>query len=288
MINRKVFISGQIRSGTTLIGSVLAEVFKRHCYYEPFSPVHGIFESLSWYEVLKSEDKKVFIKFLTGKNGFKYNRKNDNVKERLKEYVGGVENLRYLSNIRLRSEYPSLIKDPIALFNAEFILDQGFELILTMKNIFQFIDSMNRVGWDIDIKEIKSYSDSYFKEMDLSQLDLSIRQDRIIFYWIVSILQINSLKNRATIIDSQSYLFRTNELFDDLFKILGLTNTSSKFKDKFFRSSSVILNHRTHNLKRNLEQIKVIKLNSKNHWDICNKCGDYLHIYSDLLRNYSL
>ena len=134
---RNLLVTGSHRSGTTLLGVLLAESPEFSFVYEPFNPDYGT--NLKDF-VCQDCGLRIDTWFVGV---------NDSNK------AGWYKHLKHLINARSLRGKRSLIKDPFAYFSAEWIATQFTADVLVMiRNPRSFVSSLKKMEWPFDFKNI--------------------------------------------------------------------------------------------------------------------------------------
>lgn len=146
---RRIAICGTHRSGTTLLGSLLAVDPRSRQIFEPFNPVFGIADATrsfvagdwpgnQWHEVID--------RFVAG-DGMRF-RVPDNEPRNLARWVKGTRLAREYTAARLFRPRRLVIKTPFLSLASQYLIDRhGMQVVFTVKHPASFFVSLRRVGW---------------------------------------------------------------------------------------------------------------------------------------------
>lgn len=156
---RPILITGSHRSGTTWAGKVISESSDIFYLHEPFSPKIDYWYGADnhntqfdhWFTYINQKNEKDYL---------------PQVKKLLKSDYSFWEELRYTKNFKQflkdywrfkkqrRNPKRLLIKDPIALFSAEWLAKRfNFQVVVLVRHPAAFTSSLKRLNWVFDFNE---------------------------------------------------------------------------------------------------------------------------------------
>jgi len=158
---RHILVTGSHRSGTTWVGRTIARNPGIRHILEPFSvdyPCHDVDLRLSqWFTHYESSPQKREIRktfddlFRPGRVRYAY--------LRFRKSPRGLERLaHFLAEVIYPPQRPRvLVKDPIALFSADWLYETYDLMVICMiRNPFAFVGSVKEAGWDFDFEVLAS------------------------------------------------------------------------------------------------------------------------------------
>ena len=156
---RKILLTGSHRSGTTWVAKMIAAAPGIGYIHEPFNPViyrpwlcSRKFEGFTY---VTRDNEAPFVRPLQKTFNFSFNgwgairsiRSRGDLKRRLNDF-------RESRDRRKRSLRP-LVKDPIAVFSAEWLADRfDMDVIVLIRHPAAFVSSIKRVGWRHDFANL--------------------------------------------------------------------------------------------------------------------------------------
>lgn len=154
MINNKkpILVTGSHRSGTTWVGKMLAASPKVGYIHEPFNPTHrpGTYTAKlpHWFLYVTEENEAPYYEPMKNTLAFRFSLGAELPAIRSLRHVGRMaKNYKNFSTYRLRQAIP-LIKDPIALFSAEWLAARfDMSVITLIRHPAAFAYSIRRLNW---------------------------------------------------------------------------------------------------------------------------------------------
>lgn len=153
-MNRRkpILITGSQRSGTTWVGNMIATSPSVAYIHEPFNLTHsaGICGAKFdyWFTYVTEENEAAYYKYIRDTISFRYNtfgemkaiRSYRDVKRMIRDY-------RLFYEYRFRVLTP-LLKDPIALFSAEWLAKRfDLNVLVMVRHPAAFVSSLKRLNW---------------------------------------------------------------------------------------------------------------------------------------------
>ncbi|MBC8175044.1 MAG: sulfotransferase [Candidatus Marinimicrobia bacterium] len=273
-----ILVTGSHRSGTTWVGKMISFSPQVQYIYECFHP-NGILRSKKifdiWYQYLDEQDQQPYLNELERIFKYKYsffeafslfdrfgkfNLRNSPVRI---DFYCDVLKLR----VTLKKEKPQpLLKDPIALFSADWIFENfQSQNIVLIRHPAAFVSSLRRLNWRFDFN-------NFLNQPKLMEKHLHSFEDQI------NSLSGNPIEEAAVLWNCihhvikyyhdnfPSWIFRRHEdlslepvnQFEDLYSILDLDFTN-KIKDKI----KILTGETMPGEVRKKEKIHQLKRNSK-------------------------
>lgn len=155
---KPLLVTGSHRSGTTWVGKMIAATPSMAYIHEPFNPLHhpGLCNVTFpyWFMYVTKENEDAFHTPLKNTFEFRYNMWSEMCAMRTPRHVGRlVRDYCTTSIYRLRSATP-LIKDPIALFSSEWLVQRfGMNAIVLIRHPAAFASSLKRLHWAHDFSQ---------------------------------------------------------------------------------------------------------------------------------------
>ncbi|MFX0022743.1 MAG: sulfotransferase [Candidatus Hermodarchaeota archaeon] len=203
MNSRKpILVSGSHRSGTTWVGKILATSPLVGYIHEPFNIDcrMGICNALFpfWFTYITEENQNLYYNDLKETFAFQY------------KLINGVKSIRSLKDLGFmlktyskfflyrRKKLRPLIKDPIALFSAEWLVKTfDMDVVILIRHPAAFASSLKRLNWNFPfkhfLKQIRLIEDHLldfkpeiirYAESEPTIIDQAILLWRIIHYQI--------------------------------------------------------------------------------------------------------
>lgn len=152
MIKKPILITGLHRSGTTWVGKMIANSPSVGYVSEPFNINHhlGICSAKFdyWFPYISDENEDIYYNYIKRTVSFSYN-----LIEEIKT-IRNIRGIKYLVKDYLNFLYyhfsnaRPLIKDPIALFSAEWLASKfDMDVIVLIRHPAAFVGSLKRVNW---------------------------------------------------------------------------------------------------------------------------------------------
>jgi len=157
-MKRPILVTGSHRSGTTWVGRMLCAGGDAFYIHEPFNaraagPVWLPKKFPYWYFYFTSENAAEYENALENVMNLRYP---------VLDGIRKVRNLRYLLrlgrdsfaslNARLQDERP-LVKDPLALFSAEWLAERfNMQVIIMIRHPLAFASSLKRLDWQFNFE----------------------------------------------------------------------------------------------------------------------------------------
>lgn len=151
---KPILITGSHRSGSTWVGKMIAESSSVVYIHEPFNieyrPARGIDNVCSqyWFTYINSENESLYYQKINDIVQLKYNLGETlkNIKARRQILDILRENLNF-TKYRLLQKRP-LLKDPIALFSAEYLASQfNMDIVVLIRHPAAFAGSLKQTNW---------------------------------------------------------------------------------------------------------------------------------------------
>jgi Sulfotransferase family len=153
-----ILVTGAHRSGTTWVGKMLALAPGVGYVHEPFSPLTapGISGAQfdRFFAYVTAENAAEYVPALEQTLGFDYG---------VRRQLGAIRSLRdafhsardYSAFVRARAAHARpLVKDPIALFSAEWLAERfEMDVVVMIRHPAGFASSLQRFGWTHDFGE---------------------------------------------------------------------------------------------------------------------------------------
>ena len=160
-MTRPIVVTGSHRSGTTWVGRMLCLSGEAGYIHEPLNPVrrpgwmgHPV---PYWYVYITDANATLYEDDLARVLRFRYPSVRNAVRVRKPEHVGMLfSDMGRSVRPRLAGARP-LLKDPFALFSAEW-LERRFEadIVVTVRNPVAFVGSIKRLDWQFKFKTLLS------------------------------------------------------------------------------------------------------------------------------------
>lgn len=158
---KPILITGSHRSGSTWVGKMIASSPKVHYIHEPFnvdfSPGAGISRSRFkyWYTYISEENEDQYYSALKDTISYSYSTFSALKSLRSPRAINKViqEYLRFRQNriLKLRP----LLKDPIALFSAEWIASRfNADVVVIIRHPAAFVSSLKRKNWQFPFSNL--------------------------------------------------------------------------------------------------------------------------------------
>jgi hypothetical protein len=153
-MSKPILVTGSHRSGSTWVGKMIAESPQIHYIHEPFNVTHppggGICRAQFnyWYTYISSENEEMYYKALKDTVEFSYStlsafrriKSHRHIKKVIRDYY-------QFKQSRAQNLRP-LLKDPIALFSAEWLEAKfNVDVIVIMRHPAAFVSSLKRKDW---------------------------------------------------------------------------------------------------------------------------------------------
>jgi hypothetical protein len=152
MNKRPILITGSHRSGSTWMGKMIAKSKEVHYISEPFNKMHrpGICNSkfYYWFPYITKGSESKYIKSVKDTLNFKFSfwadlksiKRKGHLRSLIKNYYG-------FSIAKIKGQRP-LVKDPIAIFSAEWLADKfNSQVIVLIRHPAAFAGSLKRLNW---------------------------------------------------------------------------------------------------------------------------------------------
>lgn len=267
--NKPILITGSHRSGSTWVGKMIAKSAKIGYIHEPFNlnQTMGVCGAkfTKWFQYISNENQDLFVKHIRKTLNFSYNlgqelqniRTPKNIVKMLIDYNNFTKN-------RILKRRP-LIKDPIALFSAEWLASEfDMNVIILIRHPAAFASSLKRLNWQFSFKHLLEQNllmDKYLypfeaemnefvkKEKDI--IDQAGLLWKIIHYVILKYKQ--NYENWLFLRHEDISLNPTQE-FEDIFNKIDLEYTASvrkKIKKYSNNSNPKEPTRKYNNIKRN-------------------------------------
>jgi hypothetical protein len=209
MISKKpILLAGAHRSGTTWVGRMIAESPLVGYIDEPFNLLHplGICAAKFdyWFQYISRENESIFYEHIKNTIGFSY------------DLVAGVKTIRCRADLwRILRQYTSflkcrisnvrpLIKDPIAVFSAEWLASTfDMDVIVLIRHPAAFTSSLKRLNWTIPFSHfleqpllMKDHLSSFEAEVrEYADKEHDVIEQATLFWRLIYHMVINYQKN---------------------------------------------------------------------------------------------
>lgn len=134
---RPILVTGSHRSGTTIIGTLLAESPETRYVYEPLNPKDGVYMSKTEFgvcNVCKTKIPTYFLK-IDKTNQEKY-----------------IPHFKHLLNAKVLLGKRPILKSPFTMFASEWIAERyGAKVIVLIRSPLGFVSSLKKMNWDEEI-----------------------------------------------------------------------------------------------------------------------------------------
>ena len=154
---KPILVTGAHRSRTTWVGRMLALSPEIGYIHEPFNiaSYNRAADFAYWYYYITDENASSFFRGIADAIAFRYDLM-DGIKraQRPRDIVGAFRTYSRFWFHRLRGARP-LIKDPIAVFSAEWLasaFDMG--VVVMIRHPAAFASSLKRLGWQFDFNDL--------------------------------------------------------------------------------------------------------------------------------------
>jgi hypothetical protein len=158
-MNRPILVTGHHRAGTTWIGRMLAASREAGYIHEPFNPggrpgICSVRPS-RYFTYVPDSDPDRWRKALQATLSFRYDiRAELKAIQSLKDIGRMVRDYGRFTWLRYR-ERRAVMKDPIALFSAEWLAKQfGAAVIVLIRHPAAFVSSLLRLGWTFPFEDL--------------------------------------------------------------------------------------------------------------------------------------
>lgn len=267
-----VLVTGMLRSGTTWTAKALALAPGMKYIDEPFNPdrqrKNCPFDHYYTYldDKTSPADQEPAIKFINHIRNSPTFYLADRIRRMNKSKI--LKNSRILCREKKNFFGRPLIKDPVALFNAEWMQDTfGADIIIVLRHPAAFIGSLKAAGWTIPFRDILSekrmLTEHFQPFLPLIEQYADARHDLIdqgILFWNMAYFRIRQYREKH---GSRWYFVRHEDLskdpvaeFSRLFQFLEI-DFSDKLKSKIIRTTDgSTINRHSRNSLQNLETWK--------------------------------
>lgn len=156
-----LLITGTHRSGTTWVGRVLAASPSVGYIHEPFNVERtlGITRQPvpKWYTHICNENEDGYLESMRDCFAFRYQLGVGIQRLRSWRDVGRlIQNASQFARYRWQRRRP-LMKDPLALFSAEWLADRlGVQVVVMIRHPAAFVGSLVKAGWDFPFEDLTS------------------------------------------------------------------------------------------------------------------------------------
>ncbi|MDH7974184.1 hypothetical protein QH494_18500 [Sphingomonas sp. AR_OL41] len=146
---QRIAICGTHRSGTTLLGSLLAADPGSRQIFEPFNPVFGIADATRSFvagDWPGNDWQGVIDRFLAA-DGVQFRTPSDDPR-RFMRWLKGTRLAREYAAARLLHPTRLVIKTPFLSLSSQYLIEcHGISVVFTVKHPASFFVSLRRVGW---------------------------------------------------------------------------------------------------------------------------------------------
>lgn len=237
---RPILVTGGHRSGTGWVGEMLAATPSPPLAYiwEPFSlrARRGVrdVELSHWFTLVTERNEDAIRAAMTDVLALRYRPLSELPRIRSPKDAGRcVRDWARTVAHRRRGAVP-LLKDPIALFSAEWLADTfGLDVVVLIRHPAAFVNSLVRKGWDhpfthfTEQPELMAQLEPYRDELERFAADEQPLFDQAVLLWLVLHHRIGAYE------EHRPWLFRRHEdmsrepvaRFRELYDALGLTWT---------------------------------------------------------------
>lgn len=147
--DQRIAICGTHRSGTTLLGSLLAADPRSRQIFEPFNPVFGIADATLSFVAADwpgTQWQDVIDRFIAA-DGVRF-RLPDSEPRNLSRWIKGTRLLREYTAARFLRPSRLVIKTPFLSLSSQYLIERhGIQLVFAVKHPASFFVSLRRVGW---------------------------------------------------------------------------------------------------------------------------------------------
>ena len=161
---RPILITGTHRSGTTWTGKTLAQSPALFYIQEPFNPDNNWAPLTvqkkpfhNWYTYIHQGNEDLYMSYIQAVLGIGFQPLNEiksikSIHDIARVMKRGSRN--YMNNLR---GIRSLMKDPIALFSAEWLADKfDMHIVITIRHPAAFVESLMRLDWQFDFSNLNN------------------------------------------------------------------------------------------------------------------------------------
>ena len=233
-----ILVCGLPRSGTTVVGDIIAAPKKTVSLYEPLNPQSGDFRFNSGFIVPGVGDisYRQFDQFVDDVRELKLKLRpgvfphETGWRKQVKRIVGGRSRTSLLRARLSRKPVRIVWKDPFAVFCIDSILQRGDKVLVTYRPPNAIAASYKRLNWTFDIDSLKSRIAS----LDGISIDVlhdtesqTVRREVqcAVFLWLATVqyylLMINKYKN-ISIVSTGHLPNKAKTIFPGIFKELGI------------------------------------------------------------------
>lgn len=252
MCHPPILVTGAHRSGTTWVGRVLSFCPGVMYVHEPFNLHEGQCSCGArfqcWYQYIHSGNESEYYEHLCHCLALKGNllcalgsaRSGAQLKRAAKEYA---KHLKY----RLASFRP-LMKDPIALFSAEWLATRfNMQVVVMIRHPAAFAASLKRAAWEFPFDHLLNQQElmdqrlcGFREEIERFANEKHDIVDQAVLLWKITHTQILGYKKRFTdwiFVRHEDICHNPTEMFQSLCERLGL-RTNGKVRKEIERLSA--------------------------------------------------
>lgn len=170
-MRRPILVTGSHRSGTTWVGRMIAQSRDIYYIHEPFNVEHPPSVGISaarfdhWYTQIDKGNESKYRSPLESTLSFSYNWKGAAKRIRSRHHVRKVlsEYRSFLNAKRLCKR--ALIKDPLALFSAEWLFETfDTQNIILVRHPAAFASSLKRLNWRFNFSHLIAQETLFYQQ----------------------------------------------------------------------------------------------------------------------------
>ncbi|MCS3626926.1 hypothetical protein GGP53_000755 [Salinibacter ruber] len=271
---KRVLVTGAMRSGTTFVGNVLSHPQPLFYLHEPFNPTWGIEGADEWLAYVRDEDSEYarrVDRFFDVDFTYKSPIGEGSLKGAIKKVVGGEHYWRGLFYRYVAQHYSGmLVKDPLSVLMSRYMHERyGVAVVALVRHPAAFYYSHKRLGWDFDLSNLREQphllNDHLEQEAHLLEQTDWTYPERLAILWrcVNKVLKDFSdtfaEEDTWTLKRHEDICSRPIQEFGDVFRRLSL-DFSLSVKQYIRESTSrrnptSAQNKETHQLQRNSEEV---------------------------------
>ncbi|MFX0070557.1 MAG: sulfotransferase [Candidatus Hermodarchaeota archaeon] len=151
-IRKPILVTGSHRSGTTWVGKMLSLSPEVAYIREPFHPSHrfGVCNAKFnyWFTYINDKNESLYLQDIARMLEFKYNLKREIKSVRSPSHIIRMVRDYYSFSKSRNSNLRPLLKDPIALFSAEWLYKTfNMDVVVLIRHPAAFASSLKRMKW---------------------------------------------------------------------------------------------------------------------------------------------
>lgn len=271
---KKVLVTGAMRSGTTFVGNVLARQQSLFYLHEPFNPTWGIEAADQWLAYVRDQDSRYahcVDRFFDLDFTYQSPAEGGTLKGTIKKVVGGKHYWRGLFYRCVAQHYAGmLIKDPLSVFLSRYMHERhGVAVVALVRHPVAFYHSHKRLGWDFDLNNLREQPpllDDYLQqEASLLERTNWTYPERLAILWRCFNKVLGEFSDTFdgeatwTLKRHEDFCVRPMEEFGDFFRRPNMDFSSSVrqyIQESTSRSNATSAqSNKTHQLQRNSEAV---------------------------------